>query len=64
MENYDALPNYWDAAPHVIRKGTERTNNCQMCHLVKMGFLTRDKLIENGSKANEQLLYLPKPISK
>lgn len=64
MEKYDALPNYWDTVPHVIRKTTERTANCQMCHLVKMGFLTRAKLIENGSKANEQLLYTPRPISR
>lgn len=64
MQNYDALPNYWDGAPHVIRKSTERTANCQMCHLIKMGFLTSDKLIENGSKANEQLVYTPKPVIK
>lgn len=64
MRNYDALPNYWDAMPHVIRKSTERTTNCHMCHLVKMGFLTREKLIKNGSRANDQLLYVPRPVIK
>jgi len=62
MERYDALPNYWDTVPHVIRKVTERTTNCTMCHLVKMGFLTPSKLIEGGSEANEDLVYTPKPI--
>ncbi|QTA92434.1 multiheme c-type cytochrome [Desulfonema magnum] len=62
MEKYDTVPNYYDTMPHVIRKSTERTNNCNMCHLIKMGFLNKSKLIENGSKANEELIYLPKPI--
>jgi len=62
MEHYDALPNYWDTVPHVIRKVTERTTNCAMCHLVKMGFLTQSKLIEGGSKANEELIITPGPI--
>ena len=62
MERYDDLPNYWDAVPHVIRKVTERTTNCAMCHLVKMGFITPAKLVKDGSKANEELVYTPKPI--
>lgn len=62
MEHYDKLPNYWDAAPHNIKKRTERTRSCESCHLEKKGFLTKEALIKNGSKANEQLLYTPKPI--
>jgi hypothetical protein len=62
MENYDALPNYWDTVPHVMRRVTERTTNCAMCHLAKMGFLTRSNLIEGGARANEDLLVTPKPI--
>jgi hypothetical protein len=64
MEKYDTLPNYWDAVPHVVRKTTERTNNCNMCHLVKMGFLTETALIKGGSEANKKLIYKPKPIKK
>jgi thiosulfate/3-mercaptopyruvate sulfurtransferase len=62
MEKYDDVPNYHDAVPHVIRKITERTNNCNMCHLVKMGFLTKSKLVKGGPKANESLIYQPRPI--
>jgi hypothetical protein len=62
MEHYDKLPNYWDAAPHNIKKRTERTRSCESCHVDKKGFLTKEALIKNDSKANEQLLYTPKPI--
>jgi hypothetical protein len=64
MEHYDALPNYWDTVPHNIRKRTERTRSCDVCHVEKRNFLTREDLIENGSKANEALLYEPKPLKK
>jgi len=64
MENYDALPNYWDTVPHCTCKLTERTGNCQMCHLVKMGFLKKSDLPEGGSKANEGLIYAPRPIKE
>ncbi len=64
MENYDALPNYWDATPHNIKKRTERTRSCDVCHVDKAGFLTKETLIKNGSKANEGLIYDPKPIKK
>jgi hypothetical protein len=62
MKKYDSLPNYWDTVPHVLRKMTERTNNCNMCHLIKMGFLTKEKLIKDGSGANEELIFTPQPI--
>ena len=62
MTHYDQVPNFHAATPHVIRKQTERTNNCAMCHLVKVGFLTKSKLIPGGAKANETLIYRPKPV--
>jgi len=62
MERYDTLPNYWDTAAHNIKKRTERTRSCEICHIEKKDFLTKETLIKNGSKANECLLYNPKPI--
>lgn len=62
MEKYDALPNYWDTVPHNIRKRTERTRRCESCHEEKSGFLTRDTLLKDGSKANERLIREPKPL--
>ncbi|HOD36326.1 MAG TPA: cytochrome c3 family protein [Syntrophales bacterium] len=62
MEHFDKLPNYWDSAVHNIKKRTERTRNCDTCHVDKKDFLTRDRLIPNGSKANEGLVYELKPI--
>lgn len=62
ISRYDALPNYWDATPHVINKLTERTSNCYMCHMVKMGFLKAGDLDEAASTANRKLIHEPKPI--
>ena len=62
MENFDLLPNYWDTVPHNIKKRTERTRSCDVCHVDKEGFLTKETLIKDGSKANEELIYTPKPI--
>jgi hypothetical protein len=64
MENFDTVPNYWDAAPHNIAKRTERTRSCDVCHKEKADFLTKEKLVKEGAKANETLLYLPKPIKQ
>jgi len=64
MEQFDKLPNYWDSAPHNIRKRTERTRSCELCHNEKKNFLTKDALLKNGSKENEGLAYTPKPIKK
>lgn len=64
MERFDALPNYWDTVPHNIRKRTERTRSCEVCHEEKKGFLNKDTLLKNGSKANEGLIYSIKPIKK
>ncbi len=62
MERFDDLPNYWDTPAHNIRKRTERTRYCDACHEERKGFLTKDKLIKDGSKANLDLLVNPKPI--
>lgn len=62
MERYDALPNYWDTTPHNIRKRTERTRSCEVCHEEKKDFLTKETLIKNGSKANNGLVFTPKSI--
>ena len=62
MENFDSLPNYWNTPAHNIRKRTDRTRSCESCHTDKKNFLTREMLIENGSKANEALIYTPKPM--
>jgi len=64
MSNYDALPNYWDTVPHNIRKRTERTRSCEVCHKEKQHFLTKESLPPDGSKANLNLLYAPKSIKK
>lgn len=57
MENFDKLPNYWDTAPHNIRKRTDRTRNCDTCHVEKKYFLKKEDLIPNGSKANNDLIF-------
>ncbi|MCX5824981.1 MAG: hypothetical protein NTY86_16170 [Deltaproteobacteria bacterium] len=64
MEQFDLLPNYWDTVPHTIKKRTDRTRSCDACHADRDGFLTKEALIKNGSKADEGLIYTPKPIEK
>ena len=62
MARFDMLPNYWNASPHNILKRTEQTRSCNVCHEEKKGFLTRESLIKGGSRANEGLIYAPKPL--
>lgn len=64
MESFDVLPNYWDTAPHNIRKRTERTRSCEVCHKEGKNFLSRETLIKDGSRANESLIYSIKSIKK
>ncbi len=64
MENFDALPNYWDTPAHNIRKRTDRTRNCDACHVDRKNFLTKELLIKDGSKANDSLIVIPKPINR
>ena len=60
--NFDALPNYWDAPIHNIRKRTERTRNCDTCHEDRKGFLTMETLLKDSSRVNLELIKKPKPI--
>ena len=62
MESYDALPNYWPTSPHNIRKRTERTRSCELCHSEAKDFLTGQNLLPGGSKANQGLVHTPKTI--
>ncbi len=64
MENFDAVPNYWNSPVHNIKKRTDRTRSCDSCHVNKDSFLKPEGLIKEGSKANEGLIYNIKPISK
>lgn len=57
MEHFDKLPNYWDTIPHNTKKRTDRTRNCDTCHVEKKYFLKKEDLIKNGSKANEKLIF-------
>jgi hypothetical protein len=61
---FDAAPTYWDTVPHNIRKRTDRTRSCDVCHVEKRGFLTRDALPPDGSKANEALVRVPPTIKE
>jgi hypothetical protein len=58
------VPNYWDSPVHNIKKRTNRTRSCDSCHIDKKDFLTQEGLIKDGSKANEELIFNIKPISK
>jgi hypothetical protein len=64
MEHFDALPNYWDTPVHNIQKWTDRTRSCDACHVEARGFLTKEQLIKDGSKANEKLIVAPKSLSR
>jgi len=55
--DFDALPNYWDTVPHNTRKRTDRTRDCDVCHVEKENFLTEEKLIPGGSQANKKLIF-------
>jgi len=62
MEKYDALPNYWGTVPHNIKKRTDRTRSCDPCHEEKELFLRKEVLLPGGSKANEELIAVPKSL--
>jgi len=64
MDNFDKLPNYWDAYPHNIKKRTNRTRSCNACHVEGKDFLTEEMLIKDGSKANKELIMVPKQLKK
>lgn len=64
QENYDDLPNYWNTPAHTIRKRTDRTKSCDVCHTEKKYFLGVDDLPKGLSKANRGLIHTPKPITR
>ena len=64
QENFDKVPNYWNTPAHKIRKRTDRTRSCEVCHTEKKYFLTRESLVKDGSKANEALIHSPRPITR
>lgn len=55
--NFDSMPNYWDTYPHNIKKRTDRTRDCAVCHEEKTYFLTEEMLIKGGSEANKKLIF-------
>lgn len=62
MEKFDESPDYRQAPIHNIRKSTDRTRSCDICHIAKKDFLTEKLLIKNGSKANEGLIFKMGPL--
>jgi hypothetical protein len=63
QEHFDKVPNYWDTPAHKIKKRTDRTRSCDICHTEKKDFLTRETLLKDGSRANQGLIHVPKPIT-
>lgn len=63
MENFDEVPDYRAASVHNIHKITERTQSCDTCHVKRKGFLSKESLMKNGSKANEGLIFKLLPLN-
>jgi thiosulfate/3-mercaptopyruvate sulfurtransferase len=63
MENFDEVPDYRATSVHTIQKSTERTRSCDTCHVKRKGFLSKESLIKNGSKANEGLIFKMRSLS-
>ena len=63
MENFDEVPDYRATSVHNIQKSTERTRSCDTCHVKRKGFLSKESLMKNGSKANEGLIFRMRPLS-
>lgn len=62
MERYDALPDYRAAYVHKIRRVTDRTRSCDICHVSRKGFLTKDSVTKGSSRANEDLIFKMAPF--
>lgn len=56
MSNYDSLPNYWDAVPHNLAKRTDRTRDCNACHVEGAHYLQASDLPEGLSLKNLELV--------
>jgi len=63
MEHFDALPDYRSAPVHKIRRVTDRTRSCDICHVNRKGFLTKESFIKRGSRANEDLIFKMAPLN-
>ena len=63
MEHFDALPDYRSAPVHKIRRVTDRTRSCDICHVNRKGFLTKESVIKRGSRANEDLIFKMAPLN-
>lgn len=63
MESFDEVPDYRATSVHNIQKITERTRSCDTCHVKRKGFLSKDTLMKNGSKANEGLIFKMLPLN-
>ncbi|MCX5811264.1 MAG: cytochrome c3 family protein [Proteobacteria bacterium] len=62
MELFDTVTDYKATPVHNIRKRTDRTRSCDVCHVEKKHFLTKELLMKDGSKANEGLIFNMKPL--
>lgn len=56
MQGFDALPNYWDTVPHNIAKRTDRTRDCDTCHVDRLYYLEEGRLPAGGSMKNLELV--------
>ena len=63
MESFDEVPDYRSTSVHSIQKSTDRTRSCDTCHVKRKGFLSKDTLMKNGSKANESLIFKLLPLN-
>ncbi len=63
MENFDVMPDYRAAPVHRIRRVTDRTRSCDVCHVNRKGFLTKESLIRRGSRANEDVIFKMAPLN-
>jgi len=63
MERFDEVPDYRATSVHNIQKITDRTRSCDTCHVKRKGFLSRDTLMKNGSKANDNLIFKLLPLN-
>jgi len=63
MEGFDEAPNYSATPVHNIQQTTERTRSCDTCHVKGKDFLSKELLMNNGSKANEKLIFKMLPLN-
>jgi hypothetical protein len=54
--HFDQYPTWATAAPHNIKRITSRNKSCNNCHCNKKGFLLKEDLTENDSKADDKVI--------